>query len=379
MTTPPVLDDRPVALIFRSPLFNPSETFVQAQAAGLSRYQPLVVGLVDKGGAIPELAGRVLVASPMERLQLRFGSARALAHRLAPFRPRLVHAHFGTDGLLALPLARALGVPLVTSLRGYDVQRSRGALLRSGRLSWMRYSLARGRLIEGGALFLAVSDALRNRAIATGFPEARTLTHYNGVDLARFAPNPDPPVERMIFHAGRLVEKKGTALLIEAFSRVADEFPDAKLVIAGDGPLRERLQRQAAPLGDRVQFLGALLRVRIADMMRRAWLLAAPSVTARDGDAEGLPNVVVEATASGLPVVATAHAGIPEAVEDGVSGLVVPENDPDALARALRRLLGSAELRRAQSQAARHIAEVRFDLRRQSERLEEIYDRVSGA
>jgi len=380
MTSLPELDDdRPVALIFRSPLFNPSETFVQAQAAGLHRYQPLVVGMVDKGGAIPELAERLVVATATERLQLQLGDAGALARRLAAYRPRLVHAHFGTDGLLALPLARALGVPLVTSLRGYDVQRSRAALLRSGRLSWMRYALAQKRLMEEGALFLAVSDALRDRAIARGFPDERTLTHYNGVDLNRFAPSPDPPAARIILHAGRLVEKKGTALLIEVFSRVAKEFPDAKLVIAGDGPLRMSLQRQAAPLGGQVQFLGAVLRVRIADLMRTAWLLATPSVTARDGDAEGLPNVVVEAAASGVPVVATAHAGIPEAVEDGVSGLIVPENDPAALAAALRRLLGSAELRSAQSAAARRLAKSRFDLRRQSERLEEIYDRVASA
>jgi glycosyltransferase involved in cell wall biosynthesis len=379
MTSPPLLDERPVALIFRSALFNPSETFIQAQAAGLRRYQPLVAGLVDKGSAVPELAAQLVVATPAERLLLQFGSAAALARRLAPYRPRLVHAHFATDGLLALPLARALGVPLVTSLRGYDVHRSRGALLRSGRLSWMRYAIGRDRLINEGQLFLAVSDALRDHAIALGFPPSRTSTHYNGVDLERFAPALDPPSGRMILHVGRLVEKKGTVVLIEAFSRVAAEFPDATLVVAGEGPLRARLERHASPLVERVQFLGAVSRERIAELMHRAWLLAAPSVTASDGDAEGLPNVVVEAAASGVPVVATAHSGIPEAVDNGVSGLIVPENDPEALAAALRRLLSSAELRRAHSKAARSIAEARFDLRGQSERLEDIYDRVCGA
>jgi glycosyltransferase involved in cell wall biosynthesis len=113
--------------------------------------------------------------------------------------------------------------------------------------------------------------------------------------------------------------------------------------------------------------------------MQRAWRLAAPSARARDGDAEGLRNVVVEAAASGLPVVATAHAGIPEAVDHGVSGLIVPEKDRSALADALRRLLGSPELRSELSQAARRVAETRFDLHRQSERLEDIYDRVTGA
>jgi len=378
MTGPPALDDRPVAVVFRSPLFNPSETFIQTQAAGLRRYQPLIVGLEHKGGALPALAERLVVASRAERLSLQLGSAGPLARRLAPFAPRLVHAHFGTDGLLALPLARVLGVPLATSLRGYEVQRSVAALLGSGRLSWMRYSLAHQRLMREGALFLAVSEALRRRAIARGFPEERTLTHYNGVDLERFYPSVKPSTEPMVLHVGRLVEKKGTRLLIDAFAQVAAEFPEATLVIAGDGPLRSELERRAAPLGGRVQFLGAVPATEIAGLMRRAWLLAAPSLTARDGDAEGLPNVVVEAAASGLPVVASDHAGIPEAVEHEVSGLIVPEADTVALAAALTRLLGSPELRLSQALAARRIAEERFDLRLQSERLEEIYDRVCG-
>lgn len=379
MLSPPELDDRPLALIFRSPLFNPSETFVQAQAASLRRYQPLVLGLADKGGAIPALHDRLILADPLESLRLRLGDPAPLARRLALFRPKLVHAHFGPDGLLALPLARALGVPLVTSLRGYDVHRSRAALFRSGRLSWMRYALAYRRLAREGDLFLAVSDALRDRAAAIGFPEARLLTHYNGTDLEFFRPAPEASRERLILHVGRLVEKKGTMLLIEAFAGIAEEFPDATLVIAGDGPLRRRLEQQAAPLGDRVRFTGALPPDEVATLMRRAWLLAAPSLTARDGDSEGLPNVVVEAASSGLPVVASAHAGIPEAVEHGKTGLVVPEGEAASLAEALRSLLASPDLRRDFAVAARRLATLRFDARGQSARLEALYDRVSGA
>jgi len=165
-------DPRPVALVFRAPVFNASETFVRAQAAGLVRYQPLVVGREAKGHVPPELADRVLIRPKLAQLRA--------------YRPVLVHAHFATDGLAALPLAEALGVPLVTSLRGYDVNRSRSALLSSGRLSWMRYALFQRRLQRRGDLFLAVSDALRQRAIGQGFPAERTFTHYNGVDLRRF-------------------------------------------------------------------------------------------------------------------------------------------------------------------------------------------------
>jgi colanic acid/amylovoran biosynthesis glycosyltransferase len=289
-------------------------------------------------------------------------------------RPALIHAHFGTDGLLVLPLARALGVPLITSLRGYDVARSDGALLRSGSLSWMRYALGKKRLQRDGALFLAVSDALRERAIARGYPEARTRTHYNGVDLERFRPGMATREPGLILHVARLVEKKGTKALIDALARLAN----AKLVIIGDGPLRGALERHARNLGERVRFLGALGVYEVAQCMRRASVLAVPSITAADGDAEGLPNVVVEAAASGLAVVGTTHSGIPEAIQDGVSGFLVPENDAGALAARLSDVLGSESLRRGMGVAARRLAERKFSRQLLTGRLESIYDEVAG-
>lgn len=354
-------DPRPVALVYRAPVFNASETFVRAQAMGLVRYQPLVVGREPKGHVPPELADRFLIRP--DRATLR------------RYRPALVHAHFATDGLGALPLAEALGVPLVTSLRGYDVSRSRAALLGSGRLSWMRYALFRARLQARGNLFLAVSDALRRRAIAQGFPEARTFTHYNGVDLARFRAG-DGGDGETILHIGRLVEKKGTAVLLRALAALRPMHPDARLAIVGDGPLRGRLERLAAELGLglAVTFLGALDPDEVAARMRAAALLAAPSLTARDGDAEGLPNVVVEAMASRLPVVATDHGGIGEAVADGKNGFLVPEGAHEPLARRLGELLGDAALRARMGAVGRQIAEEKFDAARQMALLETRYD-----
>jgi glycosyltransferase involved in cell wall biosynthesis len=343
--------------VFRAPLFNASETFVRAQATGLTRYQPLLIGREDKGNIPPELTGRVL---------LRPG-----AGQVRRFGPTLVHAHFGTDGLRALPLAERLGVPLVTSLRGYDVTRSRSALLLSGRLSWIHYALRRGALQRRGTLFLAVSDALRRQAIAGGYPPERTRTHYNGVDLDRFAAGPGGP--GTILFVGRLVEKKGVEILLHAFAIVRRARPGASLVIIGEGPLRSRLERQA---GESVRFLGALAPDDVAAWMRRATALAAPSVTARDGDAEGLPNTVVEAAASALPAVGTDHSGIPEAIVDGETGFLVPERDAAALAARLETLLSAPDLRGRMGAAARAMAERRFDFARQMQTLEEIYDEV---
>jgi len=368
--------ERPVAAIFRTALFNPTERFIQEQAASLSRWRPLLVGLERKGEILPELKeGMILPANVAERLAFAAtGRGGRVEARLRAAQPQLIHAHFGTDGLKMLNLARALRLPLITHLRGYDVTRSRAALLASGRPGWSRYALQRKRLMDQGDLFLTVSEGLRKQAVALGFPAQRTRTHYNGVDLDRFQPGKRPREPGTILHIGRLVEKKGTADLLAALAGLAG----VRLIVIGEGPLRAQLQRQAGELGVKAQFLGAQDAGEVAEWLRRAALLVAPSVTAPDGDGEGLPNVIVEGAASGIPVVATRHSGIPEAVEDGVTGYLVKEGDRGALAARIGALLDGPDLRREMGFAARALAVERFDLARQAERLEAIYDEVAG-
>jgi glycosyltransferase involved in cell wall biosynthesis len=142
--------------------------------------------------------------------------------------------------------------------------------------------------------------------------------------------------------------------------------------------LRAQLERQAGPLGDRVRFLGNLPPDEVAAWMARAWVLAAPSVTARDGDSEGLPTVVAEAAAASLPVVVSDHSGLPEAVVEGETGFIVPEADAAALARALTDMLAFPEVRARMARAARALAEERFDAVKQAAGLERLYDKVSG-
>lgn len=359
-------EEKPVVAIFRTPLFNASETFIQAQAASLTRYRPLIVGREAKGNVRPELEARILLRPSVEQLR---------AHA-----PRLIHAHFATDGLEALHLARRLGIPLVTTLHGYDVSRSRLRMLLSGRLSWMRYALQRRRLIAQGDLFLAVSDAIRGRALDQGFPAERTFTHRIGVDVERFRPAGEPE-PGLIVHVGRLVEKKGTADLLQAFAALRRQGIAARLVVIGDGPLRSALEKQGSGLGlaSEVQFLGALPPDAVREWLQRAWLVAAPSRTAADGDAEGLPTVLVEAAACGVPAVATEHSGIPEIVAAGRTGLLVAEGDVEGLAVGLTGILSSAEVRHRLGQAARALACEKFDLARQTAELEAHYDRLIAA
>jgi glycosyltransferase involved in cell wall biosynthesis len=373
------LDGCPVAAIFRSPVFHAHETFVRDHALGLKRYSPLVVGLEDRGHVPPELAGRIVLPRSGNGLKQRLlGRDRGLEARVRAFSPVLLHAHFAPDALLALPMAQALGIPLITTLHGYDVSRTRLRMIASGRLSWMRYGLFRRRLMAQGRMFLAVSEALRGKALAEGYPDERLITHYNGVDLEAFAPAARPPERGLILHVGRLVEKKGTAVLIRALAEVRAELPETRLVVLGDGPLRPRLEAQAAALGlsKAVAFLGARSPAEVAGWMNRAWLLAVPSVTAGDGDAEGLPTVLQEAAGCGLPAIGSRHSGIPEAIADGKSGHIVPEGEAAPLAQRLLELLGAPRQRQSMARAARALAEERFDSKRQSALLENLYDRL---
>jgi colanic acid/amylovoran biosynthesis glycosyltransferase len=373
---------RPQVALFRSPMFNASETFVRAHAEGLARYRPLLVGLELKGDARCLTSDRLLVpATAGGRLAIRvLGRWGELGARVAEQSPVLVHAHFATDGLLALSLAQRLRVPLVTTLHGYDVALSRPRLLLSGRLSWMRYALLGHKVARQGALFLAVSDAVRDRAIARGFPEKRIRTHYLGVDLDRLGPDPQARQLGLILHVGRLVEKKGTFILLEALARLSTVRPDARLVVIGDGPERRALERRTIELGlaGTILFTGTQPPDAVAAWMRKASVLAAPSVTARDGDAEGLPTVIVEAAASALPAVGSDHAGIPEAILEGRSGFIVPERDAEALAARLGQVLDDPQRQERMGMEARRLAEQRFDASRQMSRLEDIYDGLVG-
>jgi len=374
MEAPSPEAERRVA-IFRSPVFNPSETFVTGHVGGLRRYRPIVVGLVRKGGEVPPGVPILLPRSAAERLSLTLaGRAGALGRRLEAERPNLIHAHFGTDGLLALPIAERLGIPLLTTLHGFEIGRRPLPMLLSGRLSWIRYALLKRRLIERGDRFLAVSDAVRAGAVAAGYPAERIFTLRNGVDTDFFSPGPETPDPGLILHVGRLVEKKGTRLLLYALRAV----PKGNLVIIGDGPERRSLEEQARRLGiaHRVRFLGQLPPEAVRDWMRRAWLLAVPSLTARDGDAEGLPTVICEAAATGLPVVASIHSGVPEVVIADRTGLLVIEGDVDGLANAISTLLGNIRVRARMAPAARRLAEDLFCRRRQIDRLEWHYDRL---
>jgi colanic acid/amylovoran biosynthesis glycosyltransferase len=287
---------------------------------------------------------------------------------------QVVHAHFAVDAFQVLPTARSLKLPLITTLHGFDVTTHRAHFLRSRKPSLMRFAMGMQQLQMQGDQFLCVSEFMRQEALKAGYPAARLQVHYMGIDPRPFAAASHDGAPQ-ILHVARLVDKKGTAYLIDAFARLAARHPEARLTILGDGPLRGALEARVASRGlqDRVEFAGAVPHRVVRERMAQASVLALPSVTAPSGDSEGLGLVLLEAAASGLPVVGTLHGGIPEAVSDGHSGFLVPERAVEPLADALDALLADVSLRRRMGDAGRALVHERFDIQAQSSSLEGIY------
>lgn len=276
----------------------------------------------------------------------------------------VLHCHFGQWGILGERLVRhgAVDAALVTSFRGADLARHVPA-------DAERF----GPLFAHGDLHLPVSAEFRRRLVAAGVPADRVVVHHDGIDLARFAfaPRPAAALPARLLFVGRLSEKKGVAYLLEALALLRQQGHDASLEVVGDGPLATDLRARCTRLGldDRVRFAGAQPQEAVARAMAQAHALVAPSVRAASGDEEGIPTVLKEAFARGLPVVSTHHAGIPELVEHGVNGFLADERDAAGLAACLTELLDAPERWVALGRAGRAKVEAEFDTTRLNQDL----------
>jgi colanic acid/amylovoran biosynthesis glycosyltransferase len=363
----------PIAIVFRQHLLPLSETFVRYQSRSLQRFQPLYVGLKRVSGlALPNSATLTLgfLAAKIFRLT---SYAPRFIRKLGQLQPSVIHAHFEDGGLLALPIAKALGIPLITTFHGYDATMDDSVRQPNPLLRWL-LRRRREHLKREGDLFIAVSEFIREKLLKRGYPAEKIVTHPIGIDLGHFTPASGTRSPLVLF-VGRLVEKKGCAFLLEAMKTVFALRPDAQLLIIGDGPLRSSLEKLAADYRlTNFCFAGANDSAFVRMQMSRASLLVVPSVTAATGDSEGLPTVICEAQAMGLPVVGTRHAGIPEAVVHNETGFLVEERSVDELAERILQLLNDNELRESFAKAARTRVEEHFDLRIQTEKLESLYD-----
>jgi glycosyltransferase involved in cell wall biosynthesis len=289
----------------------------------------------------------------------------------------LVHAHFGHAAMHAAPVAFRNDLPLIITFWGNDVS----VLLGPQRLQFKNwdYALFMPKIMQRAARLLCVSqDMCEHVRRLSGRPDA-VRWWRPGIDLDRYHPKAssnDPPEIIMV---ARFTEKKGHRYALRAFARALRAGREARLTLVGTGELEASCRQfvQDQGLAPHVQFAGVLPPSDVARRVQRADIALVPSVVAQNEDREGSPTVAKEASACGLPVLGTDHAGIPEIVEDGTTGLLVPERDVASLTEALIQLLDQPDLRACMGRAGREKMEREFCLADRVEALERHYDEVS--
>jgi len=282
----------------------------------------------------------------------------------------LMHVYFGHTGVHLLPFIKVWDKPCVVSFHGADV------MLREEN---PRYQRNLRDLLATVPLVLARSHSLTNRLEEIGCPPEKLRLNRTGIPLEQFS-----WVERSVPADGnwhfvqccRLIPKKGLLTAIRAFAQLRQKFPNAIYTIAGEGPQEPEIRQliRDLQLGDSVRLVGFLSQDRLVELYSSAHVFIHPSEMTADMNQEGVPNAMLEAMATGLPVVATLHGGIPEAVEDGKSGLLVPEKTPSKLYEAMQSLIDDHRRWDAMGHEASASVRREFEQKEQIARLESYYD-----
>jgi glycosyltransferase involved in cell wall biosynthesis len=331
-----------------------SETFISAHAERL----PARVTVVHTSGGLPYVGSspglsQALVARAVRRgLRLLRGQAsdwEVTGAYLSVFRrcrAEAILAEYGPQGVLVLEACRIARLPLVVHFHGYDA---------SDRQVLERVAAGYSALFEHAAALVAVSGAMRRRLLEMGAAPERTHLNVYGVDCEEFGAARPEENEARFLAVGRFVEKKAPHLTLLAFAEVRRCRRDARLCMIGDGPLLGPCQALAAALGlqGAVEFRGALAHDAVRAEMKQARAFVQHSIEACNGDSEGTPVAILEAGASGLPVVSTFHGGIPEIVTDGVTGFLVNEKDIAGMSERMLRLACEPALAARLGRAAR--------------------------
>lgn len=283
--------------------------------------------------------------------------------------PDVIHAHFGFDAVKLMRIASSLDIPMVVSFYGSDVSRL------PSEFGWTRRYR---KLSRHGTCFIAASQFMKESLIRLGFPDEKIYIVRFGVDINITSFRRKYLHTPTMMMVGRMVEKKGFEYAIRAVSDLLRKGIRTDLNLYGNGPLMQSLKELTAALDleDQVRFHGYQPIENILDAHDNHSILLAPSVTAQDGDMEGLPNTILEAMARGTPVVSTRHAAIPEVIEHEETGFLVEERDLDALSNVLETILNGGYDLETIRKNARQVMETQYCVKRMVREVEQIYDEV---
>ena len=299
---------------------------------------------------------------------------RAIYQVLQRENAQLVHIFFGHIAVHLLPLIRSSLKPTIVSFHGADVLVD---------MDKRAYRNAANEMLNAVTRVFVRSESLRRAVVELGCDEGKIDVVRTGIPLREFPFREREFPENGAWHflqASRLVQKKGIVTTLHAFTNFLQRYPRATLTIAGEGPMLEELKElmRKLKIADRVVLPGFLPPQKLRDLYYATHIFLHPSETGSDGNQEGIPNSMLEAMATGLPVFATIHGGIPEAIENGVSGVLVAERDYEALSNALLKAVQDRQLLARLARNGANVVAQKFDQEKQIARLEEIYFGMLG-
>ncbi len=376
-------DSPPVIASYCATFLKPEMLHIYRQITALERFRPVVIAQKREEAERFPFEPVFVVGKPATHFLRRFwfrtlrDAPWQMSHREVSYIRRLLdeneaqllHIYFGHIAVHLLPLMLHWRKPTVVSFHGADVMVE---------LDKPHYRAATREMLAAARLVLVRSESLARALGELGCPREKIRLQRTGIPLddlpfrERIWPNDGA---WRLLQAGRLIEKKGFATSLRAFAKFQKQNPAATFTVAGEGSMQAELEELSRALGvqDQVRFTGFLSQKELRVAFYEAHIFLHPSELGADGNQEGVPNSMLEAMASGLPVFATRHGGIPEAIDDGASGILVKERDHAALAEALREWTRRpADLGRLAQAGADAIA-ARFEQRAQVRALEEIY------
>lgn len=375
---------KPVVASYCTTFLKPEMRHIYRQVTGLQRYQTYVltrertcedqfpfeeIELIPR--ARKNFLKRFWLKYVMGKPPVYYRGELQVLMKIFKRRPAdLMHVYFGHTGVHLLPLIKEWKMPCVVSFHGMDVQ---------CRPKQEGYDGQMQQLLKTVPLVLARSRSLMDRLEELGCPREKLRLNRTGIPLEDFPfierPFPSEGAWRFV-QACRLIAKKGLRTSLMAFARFHQANPNARFIIAGDGPMKPEIVRLVADLelGDSVELAGFLSQHALAALYANSHLFLHPSEMPPDQNQEGVPNSMLEAMATGLPVLATRHGGIPEAVTHAQTGLLVEERDEEALYQAMCEITSGEGIYKRFAAAAAAAVREEFEQTKAVSKLEAIYD-----